>query len=92
MNKNFGLIGVAGFIAPKHLEAISKSKNNLLMTLDPHDSVGILDKFFPNALFFNNEKDFITSPLLKKLDFISICSPNYLHKSHIHLSLSNNII
>ena len=91
MNKNFGLIGAAGFIAPKHLEAISTSKNNLLMSLDPHDSVGILDKFFPNSLFFNNEKDFITSPLLKKLDFISICSPNYLHKSHIRLALSNNI-
>tara|TARA_R110001583_G_scaffold113162_2_gene263592 strand:+ start:31895 stop:32764 length:870 start_codon:yes stop_codon:yes gene_type:complete len=91
MNKNFGLMGVAGFIAPKHLEAISATKNNLLISLDPHDSVGVLDKFFPESLFFKNEKDFIKSPLLKKLDFISVCTPNYLHKSHIHLALSNNI-
>ena len=56
MNKNFGLMGVAGFIAPKHLEAISATKNNLLISLDPHDSVGVLDKFFPESLFFKMKK------------------------------------
>ena len=91
MNKNFGLIGVAGFIAPKHLKAIASTKNNLLVSLDPHDSVGLIDRFFPESLFFKKEKYFIECPQFKKLDFISICSPNFLHKSHIELSLENNI-
>tara|TARA_R110002012_G_scaffold276892_2_gene463985 strand:- start:356 stop:1234 length:879 start_codon:yes stop_codon:yes gene_type:complete len=91
VNKNFGLIGVAGFITPKHLEAIFTTQNNLSISLDPHDSVGILDKFFPNTKFFKEEKNFIKELQSLNLDFISICSPNYTHYDYIKTTLSNKI-
>jgi UDP-N-acetyl-2-amino-2-deoxyglucuronate dehydrogenase len=90
--KNFALIGAAGFIAPRHLKAIKETGNNLVAALDKHDNVGILDSYFPNADFFTEFERFDRHlDKLKrkggKVDYISICSPNYLHDSHIRYAL-----
>jgi UDP-N-acetyl-2-amino-2-deoxyglucuronate dehydrogenase len=89
---NFGMTGVAGFVAPRHLQAIHDTGNNLVAALDPHDSVGILDKHFPNCRFFTEPERFDRH--LEKLrrdmngiDYLSICSPNYLHDAHCRLAL-----
>ena len=94
--KKFAIIGVGGYIARRHLQAIKETKNKLIASMDINDSVGILDKYFPEADFFTNFKDF--SNYLKdfikngqKIDYIVICSPNYLHFSHIKFALENNI-
>lgn len=90
--KNVAIIGVAGFIAPRHLQAIKETKNNLVAALDKFDSVGILDSYFPKADFFTEFERF-DRHLEKlrrrgeKIDFVSICSPNYLHDSHIRFAL-----
>ena len=90
--KNFALIGAAGFIAPRHLKAIKETGNTLLAALDKHDNVGILDSYFPQANFFVEFERFDRHlDKLKrkgqKVDFFSICSPNYLHDSHIRFAL-----
>lgn len=90
--KNFGLIGVAGYIAVKHLNAIKETGNNLLASLDRFDSVGRLDSFFPESDFFVEFERFDRHfDKLKrtgtKIDYVSICSPNYLHDSHIRFAL-----
>ncbi len=90
--KNFGLIGVAGYIAVRHLKAIKETGNNLLATLDPFDSVGLLDSYFPKSDFFVEFERFDRHfDKLKrsgtKIDYVSICSPNYLHDSHIRFAL-----
>src|SRR5688572_21153992 len=90
--KNFALIGAAGFIAPRHLKAIKDTGNNLLAALDKHDNVGILDSYFPNTHFFTEFERFDRHlDKLKrkgeKVDYISICSPNYLHDSHMRFAL-----
>lgn len=92
--KNFALIGAAGFIAPRHLKAIKETKNNLVAALDKFDSVGIIDSFFPNADFFVEFERFDrhVDKLRRagtKVDYVSICSPNYLHDSHIRFALRN---
>lgn len=89
---NFGLIGAAGFIAPRHLKAIKDTGNNLLAALDKHDCVGIMDSHFPNADFFVEFERFDRHfDKLKrqgtKIDYVSICTPNYLHDSHIRFAL-----
>src|SRR5262245_39110726 len=90
--KNFALIGVAGFIAPRHLLAIKETGNNLVAALDKSDSVGIMDSYFPQADFFTEFERF-DRHLEKlrrqgtKIDYVSICSPNYLHDSHIRFAL-----
>ncbi len=91
---NFAITGVAGFIAPKHLQAIKDTGNNLVAALDPHDSVGILDQYFPNASFFVEFERFERHlDLLRRkseserVNYLSICSPNFLHDSHIRLAL-----
>ena len=94
--KNFALIGAAGYIAPRHLRAIKDTGNNLLAAMDINDSVGILDSHFPEAEFFTEFESFSTfiSDLALKgggLDYISICSPNYLHAAHIRYALQNSI-
>jgi UDP-N-acetyl-2-amino-2-deoxyglucuronate dehydrogenase len=91
-SKNFALIGAAGFIAPRHLKAIKETGNNLVAALDRFDSVGIMDSYFPNADFFVEFERFDRHlEKLKrkgtKVDFISVCSPNYLHDSHIRFGL-----
>lgn len=94
MTKNFALTGIAGYIAPRHLKAIKETGNNLIAAVDPHDSVGILDQFFPETSFFTEFERF-DRHLEKlrreepenKLDYLSICSPNHLHDAHIRLGL-----
>lgn len=90
--KNFALIGAAGYIAPRHMKAIKDSGNRLLAALDPFDSVGIIDSYFPNADFFVEFERFDRhiEKLKRKetyLDYVSICSPNYLHDAHIRFGL-----
>ena len=90
--KNFALIGAAGYIAPRHLKAIKDTNNNLIAALDKFDSVGILDSYFPNADFFVEFERFDRhiEKLKRKnvlLDYVSICTPNYLHDSHIRMAL-----
>lgn len=92
--KNFGLIGVGGYIAIRHLRAIKDTGNNLLASLDKFDSVGLLDGFFPQSDFFVEFERFDRHfDKLKrtgtKIDYVSICSPNYLHDSHIRFALRN---
>ena len=94
--KNFVLIGASGYIAPRHMKAIKQTGNNLLAALDPNDSVGIIDSYFPNASFFTEPELFDRH--IEKLkhennihiDYFTICSPNYLHDSHIRMGLRNN--
>ena len=91
--KNFALIGVSGYIAPRHLKAIKDTDNNLICALDRFDSVGVIDSFFPNADFFVEAERFdrhIEKLKFDKkicLDLVSICSPNYLHDAHIRMAL-----
>lgn len=92
--KNFALIGVGGYIASRHLKAIKETGNNLLASLDPADSVGIIDSFFPESDFFVEFERFdrhIDKRRRRgeKVDYVSICSPNYLHDSHIRFALRN---
>ncbi|MDX9771167.1 MAG: Gfo/Idh/MocA family oxidoreductase [Tenuifilaceae bacterium] len=92
MSKNFSLIGSAGFIAPRHLKAIKDTGNNLLASLDRHDCVGIIDSYFPDADFFIEYERFDRHiDKLKRqgvhMDYVSICTPNYLHDSHIRFAL-----
>lgn len=93
MNKNFALIGAAGYIAPRHMKAIKDTGNNLLAAMDPSDSVGIMDSYFPEAYFFTEFERFDRHiEKLKyddgiKLDYVSICSPNYLHDAHMRFAL-----
>ena len=91
--KNFALIGAAGYVAPRHMKAIKDTGNNLVAALDKHDNVGILDSYFPNADFFTEFERFDRhlDKLKRKgqnVDYVSICSPNYLHDSHIRFALS----
>ncbi|MFC4095815.1 Gfo/Idh/MocA family protein [Euzebyella saccharophila] len=91
--KNFALIGAAGYIAPRHMKAIKDTGNNLLTAFDKGDSVGIIDSYFPNADFFVEFERFdrhIEKLKYEKdtyLDYVSICSPNYLHDAHIRFAL-----
>jgi len=93
--KNFGIIGVAGYIAIRHLHAIKETGNNLLASLDKFDSVGRIDSYFPESDFFVEFERFDRHfDKLKrtgtKIDYVSICSPNYLHDSHIRFALRHH--
>lgn len=92
--KNFGLTGLAGYIAPRHLKAIKDTGNQLVAAVDPHDSVGIIDSYFPEASFFTEVERFDRH--LEKIrrenngqgiDYLTICSPNNLHDAHIRMAL-----
>jgi len=90
--KNFAIIGAGGYIAPRHMKAIKDTGNNLVAALDKHDSVGILDSYFPDADFFTEFERFDRhlekqKRLGNKTDFVSVCSPNYLHDAHIRFGL-----
>lgn len=94
--KKFALIGTAGYIAPRHLKAIKATGNDLMVAMDINDSVGIMDMHFPESEFFTEFEDFaafVEDEALKgnKLDYISICSPNYLHAPHMKFALKNGI-
>jgi UDP-N-acetyl-2-amino-2-deoxyglucuronate dehydrogenase len=91
-SKNFAIIGVGGYIAVRHLRAIKDTGNTLLASLDPCDSVGIIDSFFPDSNFFVEFERFDrhVDKLRRSgthVDYVSICSPNYLHDSHIRFAL-----
>jgi UDP-N-acetyl-2-amino-2-deoxyglucuronate dehydrogenase len=93
MIKNFALIGAAGYIAPRHLRAIKDTDSNLSVAYDINDSVGIMDSIFPQSEFFTQfERFYDYAHQLKRtpksaLDYVAICSPNYLHHSHITAGL-----
>ena len=92
--KNFALIGAAGYIAPRHMQAIKDTGHDLVAALDPNDSVGVIDSYFPQAAFFTEFERFDRhldklrrDNHEKRIDHIAICSPNYLHDSHIRFAL-----
>jgi UDP-N-acetyl-2-amino-2-deoxyglucuronate dehydrogenase len=90
----FALLGAAGYIAPRHLKAIKDTGNELVAAMDPSDSVGIIDSYFPSADFFTEFERFDRHiDKLRRLggsiDFVSICSPNYLHDAHIRFAVRN---
>ena len=91
--KNFALIGASGYIAPRHMRAIKETGNELVAALDPYDGIGIIDSYFPQADFFIEFERFDRfvdkwrRDTGKKIDYVSICSPNYLHDSHIRFAL-----
>jgi UDP-N-acetyl-2-amino-2-deoxyglucuronate dehydrogenase len=94
MAKNFALIGVGGYVAPRHLKAIKDTGNNLVAAVDPKDSVGIIDSYFDNVRFFVEFERFDRhieklrrSGQDRRVDFVSICSPNYLHDAHCRFAL-----
>ncbi len=93
--KRFGLIGASGYVAPRHMKAIKEVNGQLTAAMDPSDSVGIIDSYFPEAAFFTEFERFDRHiDKLKRsgqgLDFLSICSPNYLHDSHIRFGLRSD--
>ena len=96
MGKRFALIGVGGFIAPRHLRAIKDNNGELVCSCDVVDSVGVIDSYFPDSYFFNTFNAFERfivdcQSSKKKIDYLCICSPNYLHHSHIRFGLVNNM-
>ena len=94
MPKNFAITGVAGYIAPRHLKAIAATGNRLVAAVDPHDSVGVLDQFSLDVRFFTEFERFDRhveklrrGPEEGRIDYVSICSPNYLHDAHCRFAL-----
>lgn len=94
---NFALIGAAGYIAPRHLQAIRDTGHRLVAALDRNDSVGVLDSYFPDAHFFTEFERFdrhvdklrrSNSP--ERVDYVSVCSPNYLHDAHVRFALRSD--
>ena len=91
--KNFALIGAAGYIAPRHMRSIKDLGHNLVVAYDINDSVGIIDSISPGSEFFTEFERFLEFAYKAKrnpatrLDYVSICSPNYLHYSHIAAGL-----
>lgn len=94
-SKNFALIGAAGYIAPRHMKAIADTGNELVAALDKNDSIGIIDSYFPQSSFFTEFERFDRfvdkwrRNSASKIDYVSICSPNYLHDSHIRFALKS---
>ncbi|MCD4793895.1 MAG: Gfo/Idh/MocA family oxidoreductase [Bacteroidales bacterium] len=94
--KNFALIGAAGYIAVRHMQAIKETGNNLIAALDKFDSVGVIDSYFPDADFFTEFERFdrhidkLRHNENKSIDYVSICTPNYLHDSHIRFALKQH--
>lgn len=92
MSSTYALIGAAGFIAPRHLKAIHETGGTLVAAYDVTDSVGLLDQYFPEAHFFKEFETFYSfvdemRRCGRPVDYVTICSPNYLHKPHIHVAL-----
>jgi UDP-N-acetyl-2-amino-2-deoxyglucuronate dehydrogenase len=94
-HKNFALLGAAGYIAPRHMQAIKETGNDLVAALDPYDGIGIMDSNFPQASFFTEFERFDRfvdkwhREQEKRIDYISIATPNYLHDSHIRFALKS---
>jgi UDP-N-acetyl-2-amino-2-deoxyglucuronate dehydrogenase len=92
--KNFAVTGAAGFVAPRHLKAIADTGNRLVAAVDPHDAVGVLDRYAFDVRFFTEFERFDRhleklrrGPASERVHFVSVCSPNYLHDAHIRLAL-----
>lgn len=92
--KNFALVGAAGYIAPRHMQAIKATGNHLVAAFDPNDSVGVIDSHFPDADFFTEFERFDRHVDMRRrahdgrqIDYVAICSPNYLHDSHMRFAL-----
>lgn len=90
----FALMGAAGYVAPRHLEAIKSNQGDLLVAMDPNDSVGVLDRYFPEAKFFTSFERFERFVFKQRdtdrpIDIVSICSPNHLHDTHCRFALMN---
>ena len=92
--RNFALTGAAGYIAPRHLKAIKDTGNRLVAAVDPHDAVGVLDRYSFDVRFFTEIERFDRhleklrrGPEADRVHYVSICSPNYLHDAHIRLAL-----
>lgn len=95
MTIGYALIGAGGYIAPRHLAAIKDTGGDLGLAYDINDSVGIIDSYFPNADFFTEFEEFEYAFQERKhsgngIDYVSICSPNHLHKSHIGFALRSS--
>lgn len=91
-SSDFAMLGVAGFVAPRHLKAIHDTENRLVAACDRSDSVGIMDRYFPEARFFTEVERFDRHLEKRNIDgspveYISICTPNYLHDAHVRLAL-----
>ncbi len=91
----YALIGAAGYIAPRHMRAIKDTGGDLISAFDPSDSVGVMDSFFPDTRFFTEFERFDRHIDKKrragdKIDYISICSPNYLHDAHVRFGLRSD--
>jgi UDP-N-acetyl-2-amino-2-deoxyglucuronate dehydrogenase len=91
---NFALIGAAGFIAPRHMQAIRETGNRLVAALDKSDSVGIIDAYFPDSAFFTEFERFDRHVEKRRrengdpIHYVAICSPNYLHDAHVRFALT----
>ena len=90
--KRFVLLGAAGFVAPRHMQAISDTGNDLVAAMDPNDSVGVIDSHFPEAAFFTTHEELSTfvqrqADLKSPIDYYSVCSPNHLHEAHVTAGL-----
>ena len=92
--KNFAMTGVAGYIAPRHLKAIVDTGSRLVAAMDPHDAVGILDRYSFDVRFFTEFERFDRhleklrrGPSADRINYLTVCSPNYLHDAHIRLAL-----
>src|SRR5690349_20606849 len=95
--KKFALIGAAGFVAPRHMQAMKATGNALVAAMDPSDSVGVIDSYFPDSAFFTEFERFDRHVDMlrrggaqEKIDYVSICSPNYLHDSHVRFALRSD--
>ena len=93
---SFGMIGAGGYIAPRHMKAIKENDGELVLAYDPSDSVGVLDSYFPDALFCNSYEAFhaqLVDSMIsgERVDYVTICSPNYMHLTHIKLVLQFGI-
>ena len=94
-DKNFALIGASGYIAPRHMKAITETGNKLVAALDPYDGIGIMDSHFPQASFFTEFERFdrfvdkYHRENEKKIDYMAITTPNYLHDAHIRFALKS---
>ena len=87
--KRFAIIGAAGYVAPKHMDSIIDNGGEVVAALDPHDSVGILDSYSPSCRYFREPERFDRWLSKNHVDYVSVCSPNYLHDSHCLMAMRN---
>ena len=85
--KRYVLLGAAGYVAPKHMKAIKETGGDLIACLDPHDSVGVLDSYFPSCKYFSEFERFDRFCVNEEINYVVVCSPNYLHDAHARFGL-----